>query len=107
MAMFGGSKRAEKLESAATQASSAQQTLKLLRERLEHQTQLTRAVWELVKAKLDYTDEDLRVRVQKLEEESAAQPKAAATCASCGRPIQENIRICIYCGADHDEQPLF
>lgn len=52
MALFKGSQKAEKLSMAASDAASAHQSLKLLREKVDRQAMLLEGIWQLLKSKL-------------------------------------------------------
>ena len=97
----------EKLGAALTQASAAQQTIKMLRERVDHQRQLIHGMWELLKMKLGCTDDDLRKAIATLQKVDQTSPRSAELCPKCGRPLQENTPICVYCGELHESRKLF
>jgi uncharacterized tellurite resistance protein B-like protein len=86
---------------------SVESDLRFVRERLAHQQRLLHAMWSLMQEKLGCTEADLRSLVEKAAARATEGSKIAATCAQCGRHLQDNVRICLYCGAEHKETPLF
>lgn len=97
----------EKLGTALSQATSAQQTIKTLRERLDHQRLLMQGMWEMMKARMGCSDDDLRQLLIELQKKDHEAPKTAENCRNCGRPLQDNTPICVYCGELHESVKLF
>lgn len=96
------SKIAENASDAYNQAKKNQQDLALLKEQLEKQKCVTSALWQILKNKLNLSDEDF----MSIFEESIKKQKAkvAPVCFVCGRPLQESSKNCIYCGKENPER---
>jgi DNA repair exonuclease SbcCD ATPase subunit len=107
MALYKGSQKAEKLSMAANDAASAQQSIKALREKVDRQAILLEGIWQLLKSKQQYTDDDLDKLVVEMEEKIHDGTRVAPECPSCGRPLQENTPVCVYCGEEHNLRSLF
>ena len=107
MALFKGSQKAEKLSMAVSDAASAQQSIKMLRERVDRQAVLLEGLWQLLKDKLQYTDDELEKIVLEMEDNDHDGTRVAPECPNCGRPLQENTPVCVYCGEEHNVRSLF
>ena len=99
--------QAEKISSAINQATAAQQNYKALRDKLDHQRLLMQAMWEVMKDKLKVTDDDMQKVMESLKNKNEAAAKKADNCPNCGRPLQENLSVCLYCGEEHGIHKLF
>ncbi len=77
-----------------------------LEEHLEKLTLVCAALWDLVKERGKWSEEDLAARVAVL----ASQGKmshAAHPCCKCGRPVTTRHRTCMYCGAPQPVDGIF
>ena len=54
------------------------------------------AIWQLVKDRLQLTDEDLRLAIHAAD---MSQTQASIqTCPTCGRPVGPRANHCVFCG---------
>jgi len=107
MALFKGNQKAEKLSMAASDAASAQQSLKSLREKVDRHSVLLESIWQLLKSKQQFTDDELDKLIVEMEAKMQDGTRVAPECPSCGRPLQENTPVCVYCGEEHNVRTLF
>jgi len=68
---------------------------------------LLEGIWQLLKSKLQYTDDELDTLVAKMEDEVHEIARVAPECPNCGRPLQDNTPVCVYCGEEHNFRTLF
>ena len=77
-----------------------------LRDQIRKLRLTTMALWELLKKNTGAPDGELNAIFKSLEEKDRTSGKIAEYCPSCGRSLQENSRLCIYCGAEADAKPF-
>jgi hypothetical protein len=66
-----------------------------LEQRHQNLLQLSKAMWTLLKSKLDLSDDDLRAL---LATTPATTKPQLIECGVCSRPMQSTARCCLYCG---------
>lgn len=72
--------------------------------------QLNRSLWQMLRAKVDLDEEDLKARIRAMREEAEAnrgKVKPAVPCPKCGRPLDRGRDTCAYCGTPHAEGDVF
>ncbi len=80
--------------------------------RLEKQSRMISALWELLKERLSCTNEDLEalmIQAQKNEEEAAGDSPAASGlthCPRCEEPVKGERTSCFWCGHDFPQDLL-
>jgi hypothetical protein len=96
---------------AAGRAEEAHTSMLFMQADIERLLMITEALWNMLKEKHGYTDEDLIQRVQEIDMQDgrldgkvAAQPPSA--CPKCGRPATRNRVVCMYCGTPSTEHPF-
>lgn len=78
-----------------------------LRNKLTKTSLLLQAMWRLASDKLQLSDDELNRLVMALEEADRLEAKAAELCPGCGRALQKNSVLCIYCGSKVEKRSLF
>jgi hypothetical protein len=80
----------------------ASRRLEALQEQLDRQLLASAAMWEIIRERLNLTDEDLNAAIQRvdlrdgqLDGRMTAPPKV---CATCGRTFAVKRATCLYCG---------
>ena len=109
----GGRQASRNAQSAELNAQQAKRDvehleddLKRLQERFDKLTAITTAMWTLLKAKTDVTDEELKAeatRAEAMQQQAAQQP---AACPQCGRAMLARTRRCLYCDFQAPEDDL-
>lgn len=105
--MSRGKDQSATASDALNQAKSIMQKVSALDRQVIDQRLLTQALWEVVKTKLEFSDDDLLKMFRKLEEAQKESASTAALCPNCSRALQEDSSLCIYCGAQISKQSLF
>ncbi len=105
--MLGNPKGPDAGASAAEATAATHSAIQLLRHKLEHQALLLRGMWALVKLETGRTDDDLARTIRKIEQAEKKHAKEAVPCGDCGRNLQDNSNVCVYCGAVNEHRPLF
>ena len=100
-------KKAQKISEALTDSKTAQRDIEDLRKQLQQQRILIQALWGLIKEKLNMGEEEFLQAVTDLETVARNHVKVAQNCPSCARPIQEQKKQCIYCGAAIERTTVF
>ena len=108
-------KRINKAEAIAeakqSRLEAAQSDLNRLRRRLDRQTLLCQALWELLAEKLGLTEEELLARMREIDRRDGREDgKIGARplrCPECGRTTTSRRRTCAYCGAAMRREHLF
>ncbi|MFW6133002.1 MAG: hypothetical protein ACOC8F_03835 [Planctomycetota bacterium] len=112
---FWDLRQATQAQAAASRATHtgrrAQDAVRLLEERLDKLTLVNMALWELVKDKVDLTDEELTAKVEQLDladgEADGKVSRELTHCARCGRAISPRHSRCMYCGSERPGQTVF
>ena len=80
-----------------------------LKEQVEHLHLVMQAMWDLLKEKTDMSDSELRQKMEALDlsdgKEDGKMGSPVINCKSCGRPISNRRKICLYCGTKSIEGP--
>ena len=91
-------------QAASRAATDARTEIEALRVDVEKIFMITEALWNILKEKHEYSDDDLVRMVQdidlrdgQLDGKVAKKPNPA--CPQCGRTLMGRHPICIYCGA--------
>ena len=56
------------------------------------------ALWEILKEKLDLSDDDLEAKISTLKQKKESDIKTPENCKKCNRPVSIKTGICVYCG---------
>jgi uncharacterized protein with PIN domain len=91
-------KTREQAVEALTQAKVNQQEVAWLRQQIMHQKAIVQALWTFVQQKLNLSEEELAQAVARIEKAERETRKVADLCPQCGRSLQDNRDVCIYCG---------
>lgn len=101
----------ESLDSKA-RAREVATDIAFLKQKVERLMMITEALWIVLKETTNYTDEDLKeiilevdMKDGKLDGKVAAEAPGAYP--NCGKTLQKNKRVCIYCGAKIGMQDVF
>ena len=74
-----------------------------LEDRLDKLLLVNMAMWELLKARTELTEEDLLGKVQEIDlrdgRADGKVSKTVAECPKCGRTMSPRHKKCLYCGA--------
>ncbi|NOZ20198.1 MAG: hypothetical protein GXP25_03825 [Planctomycetes bacterium] len=92
-------------------AESARTEVGMLRYEIERLLMITEALWDILKEKHGYEDEELVARVNEIDmRDGKLDGKVAAgergLCHNCHRPVSGRRPICIYCGATIGRKPF-
>lgn len=69
---------------------------------------INRAMWELMRERLNLTEEELMQKVSDIEtRESSQSGNEPVKCAKCGRVTHQRHGRCIYCGATMEKSDVF
>lgn len=98
--------RASDMESAAARSGEPVRDVDFLTEhfeaRIEKLVLINMALWELLKANTELTDEDLLKKVQEIDMRDGKidgkLQKSAKKCPDCGRVVNVKHNRCLYCG---------
>jgi hypothetical protein len=85
--------------------NDARRDIEHLKETMEKQAVLMRALFTLVSERIGLTETDLLERFRELELEKSAAP--ATRCWQCGRTINLRHQKCYYCGEAHRVSSAF
>lgn len=101
--MFGES-RDDKVRELTGRISALEQEMKFLRQRCDRYNRMLQAVWDLLKEKQVFTEEDMDSAMRKAAKAAIASGagRPARKCPKCSRPLQENLPACMYCGQIDD-----
>ena len=94
--------QAEAFTSSA-QARSVRTDIDFLRTDIERLLMITEALWDILKEKHGYTDEDLANRVVEIDRRDGRVDGRVAqlppgTCPRCNRTLERKRAYCLYCG---------
>jgi DNA repair exonuclease SbcCD ATPase subunit len=101
--MFGDSNN-DRMRELTGRVSALEQELKFLRQRCDKYNRMLEAVWEILKERQAWSDADLDEFVKRVAKAAQAGAKQARRCPGCGRPLQENLAACMYCGRTEGEK---
>ena len=77
-------------------------TIEHLEQSLEHQTLLSRALWELLKKNCHLEERDLVAKVAEIDLRDGSLDHRLVSplldCPNCGKKVNARRRICAYCG---------
>ena len=96
---------------AAGAARDVKTDLRFVEQRLENLTLICEAMWQLLKQKHGYTDDDLMAEMAHLDladgkaDGMKSKPKARP-CPHCGRTVSRRHTSCMYCGKLVDTKPF-
>lgn len=90
----------QKAQASGAQVADVQERVRAVEQNVERLMTTTAAMWSLVKQRTGLTDQDLIVRVRKMEGEQAEGRGQAVKCAKCGRTVPARKMMCLYCGAE-------
>lgn len=80
---------------------TVQRELEDLKRRVERQSLLNQALWEIVRERLGMTDSDLEQRATEIDLRDGVQDGAITavpvTCSACGRTSSSRKTHCMYC----------
>jgi DNA modification methylase len=102
--MSGHSSREDAI-AALNQSKKIQQDISNLQDQISRLRCVTKALWELIQNRLNLTEKDLQDLVAATEEKM--KNRTAEPCPACGRALQDNQKICIFCGAQVTNRPIF
>lgn len=84
--------------------AAVQSEIRDLRERMDHLTMISMALWSLLKEHTDLTEEDLEARVEKIDladgHLDGRVRVAIQNCSQCNRVVSKRHSRCLYCGAE-------
>jgi len=108
---FTGGYHSSQANSASSEARSASRDAQYAEERLERLTLVCMAMWSLIQDKTNLTEEDLKQRVQMLDQmDGEADGKASrgvSKCHKCDRTLSPRHQKCMYCGAERVQHSAF
>ncbi|HEY3324655.1 MAG TPA: hypothetical protein VGP72_29655 [Planctomycetota bacterium] len=114
MSLFGSGRPAPlsaRVENAAESAKRAAEEVESLREQLDHLTLITQALWELLKQKLEVSDQELMEMVRSVDQLDGKidgrYSKVRANCPQCGRPVNASNNLCLYCNVKVEQTTPF
>lgn len=92
----------QKSQEVARDLENTQDQILELKGAIQKLSRFCNGMWELIEESTDLSAQDLRMKLQQLEE------KATAECSECGRPkVSRKAANCLYCGAaSHQEKSL-
>ena len=98
----------QKAAAAARKVDSVKMELRTLRENLAKALMINEALWEIIKAKHDLTEEDLNGKLYEIDMRDGQldgknQRCVPVECPQCRRKISPRRAACIYCGHVMDE----
>jgi len=101
-------KAGETASEALGQARHLNQEIKKLKSGLEKQSIVLESLWELFKSERGLDDNRLREAMKEVQSARLSRVSAPSCCASCGRALQRDSPLCIYCGAESkiDDAPF-
>lgn len=87
----------------SAQARSVRTDLDFLRTDIERLLMITEALWDILKEKHGYTDEELTNRVTEIDRRDGKVDGRVAqsppgTCPRCNRTLERKRPYCLYCG---------
>jgi|GEM_PF-258341 len=96
-------------KSKAKEASTEVAQLKLKMEKLMI---ITEALWVVLKENTNYTDETLKEIIREIDlKDGKLDGRVAAElpgeCPNCGKTLQKNKNVCIYCGTKVEDPDVF
>ena len=74
---------------------------------------VTMALWEIVSERLNIGEDELRRKIEELDllddrrDGRLAVKPPPTRCGACDRPMLGSAVVCLYCGAERDDLPLF
>ena len=97
--------------SAKAAASSAKSAVESVSHEVERLLMITEALWDILKEKHGYSDDDLMRRVAEIDmKDGKLDGKVAktgpASCPKCSRPMNRRHSACIYCGEQIVQHPF-
>jgi len=106
MSMYGGyagdSAARQQAAAASTDAAAAKRDVVELEHDLGHLKLVCAALWELVKAKTDLTEDDLVAKVAELDARDGVADgqltRGVRKCVQCQRTVAAKQNKCMYCG---------
>lgn len=99
-------RNSENAQEALNQSKKALQDISVLRDQIRRLRLTVRSLWELLKKTNNFTEVELIKIFKDMNEEELQSGKKGEICKSCGRTLQENSRICIYCGTETELKPF-
>lgn len=100
-----------KAASAKSKASRVEAKLNDMEKQVEHLSLACQALWELLRDNTDFTEEDIRDQMQKIDlRDGKADGKMSQQplkCPACGRMSNSSRSTCMYCGAQLRKQHFF
>ena len=96
---------------AAGQASRVANEVRDLENRLERLALINKAVWELLRDATGTTNEELKAKMEEIQQREASPDgqtaPSARQCPKCSRNMAPKARRCIYCGTlDEPDDPF-
>ena len=101
---YGLAAQAATQDSAAakSQASQAAERVRILEANLSKVLMINEALWEILRDKLDLTDEDLNAKLYEIDMRDGVldgkNQRSISECPSCQRKVSPRHPACIYCG---------
>jgi hypothetical protein len=75
-----------------------------LAERHEKLRRSSQAMWQLLKSKLNLSDQELRYALARIEQTARHEPRLL-DCSVCRHPIQSSAKCCLFCGTTLNAAP--
>jgi hypothetical protein len=99
-------------QQAGNQTNRVGTEIENLHERVENLALICMAMWSLIEEKTDLTEDDLKKRVQTIDQadgvvDGKITRPAEQTCPECGNTLSKRFRRCLYCGYEAAGQAFF
>jgi len=91
-------------QNAQRTAENAQDAMRRLEKKVESLTNLSQALWKILKEKANLNEEDLLRVYQEVE---SGPEKGVQPCSNCNRPVGRSQTRCMYCGTEKTITSIF